>query len=81
MAFVPNEGFHSLSNARVTRPPLLNCNENETRFYRIPNQTKRGLFQGLLAVRILKGVLRVRYLLLGGAIGGGYSLNKVHYIH
>jgi hypothetical protein len=77
VTYVPNGSFHSLSNPPVNRPPLLGYGENDTRFYRIPHQTKRGIAQGLFIVRVLKGVLRVRYLLLGGAVGGGYSLNKV----
>lgn len=33
---------------------------------------------GMVVVRILRGALKLRYLLLGGAIGGGMTLNKVH---
>lgn len=32
---------------------------------------------GMLVVRALRGVLKIRYLLLGGAVGGGVTLNKV----
>lgn len=32
---------------------------------------------GMFVVRILRGALKLRYLLLGGAIGGGMTLNKV----
>lgn len=28
--------------------------------------------------RVLKGVLRIRYLLVGGALGGGVTLQKVN---
>ncbi|XP_037828321.1 dynamin-like 120 kDa protein, mitochondrial isoform X2 [Lucilia sericata] len=31
---------------------------------------------GMVVVRILRGALKLRYLLLGGAIGGGMTLNK-----
>jgi len=31
----------------------------------------------MFVVRILKGALKLRYLVLGGAIGGGVSLSKV----
>lgn len=32
---------------------------------------------GFLVGRILRGVLKIRYLLIGGAVGGGLSLQKV----
>lgn len=32
---------------------------------------------GMLAVRMLRGALKLRYLLLGGAVTGGVSLNNV----
>jgi hypothetical protein len=32
---------------------------------------------GLLLARIAKSVLKIRYLLLGGAVGGGVSLHSV----
>lgn len=32
---------------------------------------------GMLAVRVLRGVMKLRYLLLGGAVTGGVSLNSV----
>lgn len=35
----------------------------------------RGI--GTLVYRFLKGALKLRYLLLGGAVGGGMSLHKV----
>lgn len=32
---------------------------------------------GMLIGRILRGALRIRYLVLGGAVGGTVSLNRV----
>lgn len=32
---------------------------------------------GMLIARAIRGVLKLRYIVLGGAIGGGMSLNKV----
>lgn len=32
---------------------------------------------GVLIARAVRGVLKIRYLLLGGAVGGGMTLNKV----
>lgn len=32
---------------------------------------------GILVLRALRGVLKIRYLLLGGAVGGGVTLQKV----
>lgn len=34
---------------------------------------------GMLVVRILRGALKLRYIVLGGAIGGGVSLSKVSF--
>ena len=39
-----------------------------------PHNFSRGY--GFFVARLLKGALRVRYLILGGAIGGGMTLNK-----
>lgn len=30
--------------------------------------------------RVLRGALKLRYLLLGGAVGGGMTMNKVRLI-
>lgn len=32
---------------------------------------------GMLVARAIRGVLKIRYLVLGGAVGGGMTLNKV----
>lgn len=32
---------------------------------------------GMLVVKALRGVLKIRYLLLGGAVAGGSALNQV----
>lgn len=47
---------------------------NQARGWTIPPHS-RGY--GMLVVRVLKGALKLRYLVLGGAIGGGMSLSKV----
>lgn len=31
----------------------------------------------MVVAKVLKGVLKIRYLVLGGALGGGVTLNKV----
>lgn len=34
----------------------------------------------MVVAKVLKGVLKIRYLVLGGALGGGVTLNKVSFI-
>ena len=50
---------------------------------RIPFQNP-SLYQtrnaGMLIGRLLRGVLKIRYLLVGGAVGGGISLQRVRSI-
>ncbi|XP_017839589.1 dynamin-like 120 kDa protein, mitochondrial isoform X3 [Drosophila busckii] len=46
---------------------------NQARGWTIPPHS-RGY--GMLVVRILRGALKLRYIVLGGAIGGGVSLSK-----
>ncbi|XP_030557884.1 dynamin-like 120 kDa protein, mitochondrial isoform X6 [Drosophila novamexicana] len=46
---------------------------NQARGWTIPPHS-RGY--GMFVVRILRGALKLRYLVLGGAIGGGVSLSK-----
>lgn len=36
---------------------------------------------GMLIGRILRGALKIRYLVLGGAVGGTVSLNRVRQSH
>lgn len=31
----------------------------------------------MLVARAVRGILKIRYLVLGGAVGGGMTLNKV----
>ena len=35
---------------------------------------------GMLVGRLLRGVLKIRYLLIGGAVGGGISLQRVRFL-
>jgi hypothetical protein len=35
----------------------------------------------MVVARILRGALKIRYLILGGALGGGMTLQKVIYIY
>lgn len=51
-------------------PLLRNPNYGGWQYY----QSSRGY--GMLIGRVLRGVLKLRYLVLGGAIGGGVTLNK-----
>lgn len=41
-----------------------------------PSQIPRRRY-GMLVARAVRGMLKIRYLLLGGAVGGGMTLNKV----
>lgn len=34
---------------------------------------------GMFVVRALRGILKIRYILLGGAVGGGVTLQKVQF--
>lgn len=34
----------------------------------------------MIVVKLLRGVLKIRYLVLGGAIGGGLTLQQVCYV-
>lgn len=35
----------------------------------------------MVVARILRGALKIRYLILGGALGGGMTLQKVIYVY
>lgn len=47
--------------------------ENQLQRYTSPQNTRS---YGMLVGRILRGALKLRYLLLGGAVGGTVTLNK-----
>lgn len=34
---------------------------------------------GMFVVRAIRGILKIRYILLGSAVGGGVTLQKVRY--
>lgn len=74
--FLRGREFHTLNEKRPSRKPLLRYSDNDFRFYQIPNYTSRRNMS-MIVVRVLRGALKIRYLLLGGAIGGGYSLQHV----
>ncbi|XP_017146499.1 dynamin-like 120 kDa protein, mitochondrial isoform X2 [Drosophila miranda] len=60
-------------NGRYRRHEEFLLAGNPARGWSIPPPS-RGY--GMLVVRILRGALKLRYLVLGGAIGGGVSLSK-----
>lgn len=35
---------------------------------------------GMFVLKALRGVMKIRYLILGGAVGGGVTLQKVFYL-
>lgn len=72
---LPTSNFSTLTDGN-NRATFLKY-ESKNRFN--PNQSvpKRGM--GMFIVRILRGALKIRYLVLGGAIGGGLSLQKVRH--
>uniref|UniRef100_A0A8D8XX81 Dynamin-like GTPase OPA1, mitochondrial n=2 Tax=Cacopsylla melanoneura TaxID=428564 RepID=A0A8D8XX81_9HEMI len=64
--------YRSLSH--LSRSPH---NKQLFKYQRVPlfsNPIHRGY--GMIIAKVLKGVLKVRYLVLGGALGGGVTLNK-----
>lgn len=69
---VPIVSMRNLMSGRYNRiyRPLLAS--PHLRYFGNPNRTY-AMFIG----RILRGALKVRYLLLGGAVGGGVTLQKV----
>lgn len=54
----------------IYRPLLSNPH---TRYFINPSRGAHLMIIG----KVLRGVLKIRYLLLGGALGGGISLQKV----
>ncbi|XP_032573043.1 dynamin-like 120 kDa protein, mitochondrial isoform X4 [Drosophila sechellia] len=63
----------SSSNGRPRRHEEFLLAGNPARGWQMPPPS-RGY--GMLVVRILRGALKLRYIVLGGAIGGGVSLSK-----
>ncbi|XP_033156447.1 dynamin-like 120 kDa protein, mitochondrial isoform X4 [Drosophila mauritiana] len=63
----------SSSNGRHRRHEEFLLAGNPARGWQMPPPS-RGY--GMLVVRILRGALKLRYIVLGGAIGGGVSLSK-----
>lgn len=77
-SYLASRHFHSINQKHNGQKSLLAYNNNDFHFYQIPFYTnRRGM--SMVVLKILKGALRIRYLLLGGAIGGGYTLQKVSY--
>lgn len=73
--FFPSSGFHTLNNGCAVSRPLLKFEDNDFKFYHIPQQKGRGM--AILVGRIIRGVFKIRYLILGGALSGGYTVQKV----
>lgn len=61
-------GYSTLRNLKSSRQPLL---------YKVNpvNVPTRGF--GMLIARVIKGVLKLRYIVIGSAVTGGYTLQKV----
>ncbi|KMY93726.1 dynamin-like 120 kDa protein, mitochondrial isoform X4 [Drosophila simulans] len=69
----PQDSGSSNSNGRHRRHEEFLLAGNPARGWQMPPPS-RGY--GMLVVRILRGALKLRYIVLGGAIGGGVSLSK-----
>lgn len=54
---------------RLTRPLL---SSPHPRYFLNPHRA-----YGMIFTRVLRGALKLRYILLGGAIGGGVTVQKV----
>ncbi|KAG8232089.1 hypothetical protein J437_LFUL012449, partial [Ladona fulva] len=66
---IQKNGHSTLSGPKHSRSELLKVNPSFQNY-----TSSRGV--AMVVVRILRGVLKVRYLLLGGAVGGGMTLKK-----
>ena len=65
---------YSTFSDRNSQSPFLRY-DTVHKFRPYQDNQRRGM--AMFVVRILRGVLKVRYLVLGGAIGGGLSLQNV----
>lgn len=54
---------------RFSRPLLASPHP---RYFLTPHRS-----YGMIVARVLRGALKLRYILLGGAVGGGVTLQKV----
>ncbi|XP_054160481.1 dynamin-like 120 kDa protein, mitochondrial isoform X2 [Oppia nitens] len=70
--WIPNELSVKCYSCAVLRPLLVNNgkNVNQLTIYTIH---KRNMFT---AARVIRSVLKIRYLILGSAVGGGYQVTK-----
>jgi hypothetical protein len=57
---------------RIVKPDSILVRVNPPFQHAIPS---RGY--AMIVARILRGALKIRYLILGGAVGGGMTLQKV----
>lgn len=68
---------HSIQQYRSLSQLSKSCDKQLFKYHRIPSYSHpihRGY--AMIVAKVLKGVLKIRYLVLGGALGGGVTLNK-----